>query len=171
MSKEYDITYATKEYLMSRGWKIIAYNPPGAQGTFTIPNPDKESSYRGQTGSESPDIVAYKEENNENLILVVEAKPEYDEADVKKLVRMFSSETRKKLFLEILYKQAVANEININRTLHVKLIFGKAHGGDVHSIKGFLTFNVKCKNDTWNSDDFDARIDPYKNFEVREILN
>ena len=68
--REYAITYAVKNYLLSKNWDVIAYNPPGSQGTFTIPNPSKDGGFRGQTGSESPDIIAIKS----GLVMVVECK-------------------------------------------------------------------------------------------------
>jgi len=82
--KEYAITYAVKDYLLSLNWDVIAYNPPGSQGTFTIPNPSKDGSYRGQTGSESPDVIAVKK----NVVLVVECKPSFDLDDAQKLKRL-----------------------------------------------------------------------------------
>ena len=39
---EYDVAYATKEWLITHKWKIIAFDPPGAQGTFSIPDPVKK---------------------------------------------------------------------------------------------------------------------------------
>ena len=42
-TREYAITYGVKDLLLSRNWDVIAYNPPGSQGTFTIPNPAKEN--------------------------------------------------------------------------------------------------------------------------------
>ena len=58
---EYDVAYATKEWLIKNGWTIIAFDPPGAQGTFSIPNPSKKKEgEKGQTGTTAPDIIAVK---------------------------------------------------------------------------------------------------------------
>ena len=49
---EYDVAYAVKEWLLEHDWSILAFNPPGAQGTFSIPNPAKDSKNKGQTGTD-----------------------------------------------------------------------------------------------------------------------
>ena len=169
MAREYEITYITKEYLMKKGWTIIAYNPPGSQGTFTIPNPDKDPNYRGQTGSESPDIVAIKEKENKYYILIVESKPYYNEQDVKKMKKLFSSEKRKELFLKIIYKQCLANEIKFDLEKESRIIFAKAHGGEENLEDDMITFLIECKNEKWNPENFNAREDIFEYFDVKEI--
>lgn len=111
--KEYAITYGVKDYLLAKNWDVIAYNPPGSQGTFTIPNPNKDGGYRGQTGSESPDVVAIKK----NTVLIVECKPEYNFEDAKKMKRL-SEDTKKMEILDILIRRVcAANEIDITESL------------------------------------------------------
>ena len=169
MIREYEITYIAKEYLMRKGWAIIAYNPPGSQGTFTIPNPEKDPNYRGQTGSESPDIIAIKNKNNTYYILIVECKPYYNEQDVQKMKNLFSSEKRKELFFKIIYKQCLANEIEFDLNKKIKIILGKAHAGEENSVKEMITFLINSKNEKWNPENFNARENIFEYFDVKEI--
>jgi hypothetical protein len=150
MIREYDVTYTTKEYLMNDGWEIIAYNPPGSQGTFTITNPNKDHSYRGQDGSLSPDIVAYKFENNKNIFIIVEAKPKYCRSDVDKMINMFKDSARRKIFLKLVTMHARANGFNINLAKPTKILFAKAHGGKKELRKDVSTFYIELKNKKWD---------------------
>lgn len=112
--KEYAITYGVKNFLLSKNWDVIAYNPPGSQGTFTIPNPNKDGGYRGQTGSESPDILAIKN----NVVLVVECKPAFNLDDAEKMKRL-SKDSKKMEILDILIRRVcAANEIEISQKLN-----------------------------------------------------
>ncbi len=107
INSEYLVTYAVKEWLITNKWDILAYNPPGSQGTFTIPNPNKDPNFRGQTGSESPDIVATKE----GIILVVEAKTGHSKSDETKIENLFADSTKMEIFQIIIRKVAEANHI------------------------------------------------------------
>lgn len=106
---EYQVTYACKEWLLTNQWDVIAYNPPGSQGTFTIPNPGKSGSFRGQSGSESPDIVAVRG----NYVLVVEAKPKKDSSDIQKLRALMDDSAKMDIFDELVRKVCIANEIAV----------------------------------------------------------
>lgn len=106
---EYLVSYAVKEWLITAEWDILAYNPPGSQGTFTIPNPNKDPNYRGQTGSESPDIVATKN----GVILVAEAKPNYSSSDATKIERLFEDPLKMEIFQLIIRRVAEANHISL----------------------------------------------------------
>lgn len=164
--REYNITYISKEYLSNKGWKIVAYNPPGSQGTFTIPNPEKDGSYKGQTGSLSPDIIAFKLINNENIFLIVEAKPLYNSSDVKKMINMFEDINRKKLFLEIVKFSCDANDIEYDPLKTTIIQYAKAHGGDMHtdtSVSTILINQIK----KWDVKKIDPRKDIISNFEVK----
>ena len=170
MITEYDVTYITKEFLLINGWKIIAFNPPGSQGTFTIPNPSKDPKYKGQSGSQSPDIVVYKLLNNVNTFLIIESKPIYNEKDVKKMIEMFSNPTRFDLALSIFKIQARANGIDIKKNIPDKILFGKAHGGlRKHVHKNIITFLIKLKNKEWNPKGFHYGENVYSNFMIEEI--
>lgn len=119
---EYQVTYATKEYLLSKGWDVIAYNPPGSQGTFTIPNPSKDSGFRGQTGSESPDIIAVHGE----IILIVEAKPRVNLEDVNKLLSLKRNLEKLDILQVLVRKVCEANGIDLPNS--VKLLWATATG-------------------------------------------
>lgn len=110
---EYQVSYAVKEWLLEKKWDVIAYNPPGSQGTFTIPNPNKDGTYRGQTGSESPDIVAVSGGN----VLVVEAKPKANVSDSEKLKALSENEPKLEIFTELIRKVCKANQISLPEEL------------------------------------------------------
>ena len=95
---EYDVCFATKEYLFNKNYIIVTWNPPGSQGTFTIPNPEKDPTYKGQTGSESPDLIAIKDKE----MLFVEAKDNVNSSydDIIKLQNMLSNPKRRHYYLK-----------------------------------------------------------------------
>jgi len=152
---EYNVTYAVKEWLIERGWTVVAFNPPGAQGTFTIPNPAKDPQYRGQTGSKSPDIIAVKDSN---LLKLIECKPSYNEADVDKLVNLAENKERLDLLLRILSKVCRANDIKFVKR-NVALTLGKAHGGKENLLPGIETFHVSISKE-WNSKEIETKSNP-----------
>lgn len=122
---EFEVTYIAKEYL-KRNWRsIIAYNPPWSQWTFTIPDPIKDPNYRWQTGSMSPDIVAYKRQDNK--FLIVESKPRYNRKDVEKMIKMFETPNRVKVFYRIVEWYAIANNLDVTINQNTQIIFAKAH--------------------------------------------
>ncbi|MDO8572032.1 MAG: hypothetical protein Q7R79_05115 [bacterium] len=157
---EYDVTFAVKEWLLGHGWDVVAFNPPGSQGTFTIPNPSKDPTYRGQTGSESPDIIAIKNASN---ILVVESKPQYERSDVIKLLGLARNRERVDLMLELLEKVCSANKVSFKRPVNIFL--AKAHGGKERPRKGMQTFIVSTDID-WVPDQIDPAVDPYQSMSV-----
>jgi len=163
--REYNITYIAKEFLTRSGWKIIAYNPPGSQGTFTIPNPAKDGAYRGQTGSLSPDIVALKIVNETNIFLIVESKPTYSVSDVTKMTSMFNQKERKELFLRILQGHCEANDISYNPKNKTIIEFAKAHGGNSRTDSIVSTISVS-QNEEWSSKIIDPTQDIYSKFSV-----
>jgi len=146
MIDEYDVTFAVKEWLISKGWRIIAFNPPGAQGTFTIPNPRKAVGYKGQTGSLSPDIIGIK---NSKYLIVVESKPYYKKDDIQKLISLFEDEERVELLKMIVDNVCKANNINFNKDECV-IILAKAHGGKIHPENNIETFHISIK-ENWNA--------------------
>lgn len=166
--REYNITYISKEFLVRKGWKIVAYNPPGSQGTFTIPNPEKDGSYKGQTGSLSPDIIALKIINNKNVLAVVEAKPKHNTSDVSKMISMFKNKGREVLFLDLVKASCEANDIEFDISKPIEIKFVKAHSGEQHLDPGISTILVTSLNE-WNAKIIDPTKDIYSNFKV-ELL-
>ncbi len=164
--REYVITYIAKEYLQKNGWIIIAYNPPGSQGTFTITNPDKDAGYRGQTGSLSPDIVALKTTPHKNIFLIVESKPDFNKDDIEKMKSMFSNPQRLTLFFQIIKGHALANGIAYDESLEKVIYFAKAHGGELNGIEEISTILVEQKTPNWNIKNIDPKDDIYKHFSV-----
>jgi hypothetical protein len=141
--REYAITYGVKDLLLSRNWDVIAYNPPGSQGTFTIPNPSKDGGYRGQTGSESPDVIAIKN----SVVLIVECKPTFNLDDANKMKRL-SENVKKMEILNILIRRVcAANEIAISGDL--RFIYALAYQGVMHNEKdlGFIKVGVSERFD------------------------
>lgn len=167
--REYSITYAVKNLLLEKKWDVIAYNPPGSQGTFTIPNPTKDGAYRGQTGSESPDIIAVKK----NTVLVVECKPGFDAADADKLTRLSSNADKMEILTTLIQRVCAANSIELPNKLNY--IFALAYQGKKHSIKnlGFISVEVSDKIDISNlkakstyNDAFKAQLYPASDWEI-----
>jgi hypothetical protein len=157
---EYDVTFATKEWLLRHGWDVVAFNPPGSQGTFTIPNPAKDPKYKGQTGSEAPDIIAVK---NKNTILIVESKPKYSAKDVDKLIKLYQNKPRMELLIELVRNICRAN--NVPFSTPVKVILAKAHGGAPNIRKDMETFVVELV-EAWDPDNIDPSQDPFKVMKV-----
>lgn len=144
--REYAITYAVKNYLLSKKWDVIAYNPPGSQGTFTIPNPKKDGGYKGQTGSESPDIVAIKN----SIVMVVECKSSFNLDDSAKLNNL-STDKQKIEILELLINRVCkANSIKIPDK--IEYIFALAYQGTPHKSKflGLINVNIDIGFDITN---------------------
>lgn len=160
MISEYDVTYAVKEWLLKNNWDVIAFNPPGAQGTFTIPNPSKDSRYKGQTGSISPDIISVK---SGKFILVTESKSQYNEEDATKLVDLIENEERMELFLELVVNVCKAMDIPFQET--ATFILSKAHGGEKELRKDMETFIVDT-SDSWDPVRIDPINDPYSSMNV-----
>lgn len=112
MLTEYDISFAVKEYLIANEYTIITWNPPGSQGTFTIPNPAKSPGYKGQSGSESPDLIAFK--NNKLLILEAKDSDKKCISDIHKIHNLLSNTPRKELLFTICNNQMKALGVNFN---------------------------------------------------------
>jgi hypothetical protein len=139
--REYAITYAVKNFLLSKNWDVIAYNPPGSQGTFTIPNPSKDGGYRGQTGSESPDIIAIKN----GIVMIVECKTTFNLDDSKKL-NSLSTDGKKMEILEMLISRVCkANAINVPDK--IDYIFALAYQGTPQKSSFLGLINVKVNMD------------------------
>lgn len=128
MPNEYDVAFAIKEWLIDHDWNIIAFNPPGSQGTFSIPNPSKDPRYKGQSGTEAPDIIGIKRDH----LLIVECK-DYRKpgilSDVEKLSRLISNKERMRLLYTILQKACRANDVELPHDFH--LITAVGYGGQV----------------------------------------
>lgn len=154
---EYDIAYSMKEWLIKHKWNIAGFDPPGAQGTFSIPNPSKEKGYKGQTGTESPDIIAIKN----NFLLIVESKDFGDSRiteDVIKLRGFLKNQERMDIFEKIVVHACKANNISFKFDKS-KIILSKAHGGKkILGEKDIETFHVKINRD-WNPTSIDPTMD------------
>ncbi len=158
---EYDVTFAVKEWLLRHGWDVVAFNPPGSQGTFTIPNPAKDPAYRGQTGSEAPDIIAVK---GKNTILIIESKSQYNADDTEKLLGLYKNKPRMELLIELVKKMCVANSVPFD--LPIRVILAKAHGDEEYLRKDMATFIVSTKS-KWDATNIDPSVDPFQSMEVR----
>ena len=157
---EYDVTFAVKEWLLRHKWDVVAFNPPGSQGTFTIPDPAKDPKYKGQTGSEAPDIIAVK---NKVTILIVESKPHYDKKDAEKLLNLCKNKVRMKLFIKLIKNICIANNVAFRKP--VKIILAKAHGGKPNLRKDMETFLVSVIK-KWDPSNIDPTVDPFKFMQV-----
>lgn len=144
--REYAITYGVKTFLLKHNWDVIAYNPPGSQGTFTIPNPSKDGGYRGQTGSESPDVIAVKND----VVLIVECKSSFNLEDSNKLERLSKNVEKMQILSTLIRRVCDANNITLPRNL--RYVFALAYQGKKHDIKhlGFISVDVKTSFDITN---------------------
>ena len=138
--KEYAITYGVKNFLLAKEWEVIAYNPPGSQGTFTIPNPSKDGGYRGQTGSESPDVIALKKD----VVLIVECKPIFNLDDSEKMKRLSEDVLKMEILDMLIRRVSAANRINLGDKL--RYIYALAYHGQEHKEKelGFINVEVSA---------------------------
>ena len=168
---EYDVSFAVKEYLYNDNYTIITWNPPGSQGTFTIPNPDKDPTYKGQTGSESPDLIAFNSEE----ILFIEAKDAIVKsfADIEKLKKLLANEKRKKLLFNICTKQmeALGHKVNLE-SLKIKIGVAVPDAYNIdeefEDYSDMIIYSVKCNLSEWNNKIIDANIEMNKVFKVQE---
>jgi hypothetical protein len=144
--KEYAITYGVKDLLLSKNWDVIAYNPPGSQGTFTIPNPSKDGGYRGQTGSESPDVIAIRKD----VVLIVECKPIFSLDDAEKMERLSKDSKKMEILGTLIRRVCRANGIPILAEL--RYIYALAYHGPKHnhSNLGFISVEVSNEFDITN---------------------
>jgi hypothetical protein len=150
-TNEYVITYGVKLYLLENSWDVIAYNPPGSQGTFTIPNPSKDGSEKGQTGSESPDVIAVKDGH----VLIVECKPKFDLVDAQKLNRLSNNELKMEVLDLLIRRVCKANDIPLPSELNY--IYALAYQGDAHGVGALGFINVEVAKE------FDIRTIPARN--------
>ena len=168
---EYDISYAVKEYLYSNNYIIITWNPPGSQGTFTIPNPDKDPTYKGQTGSESPDLIAF----NCNEIVFIEAKDSISKSfsDIDKLYKLLSNSKRKKLLFNICTKQMEVLNYKINlEKLKIRIGVAVPNVDNIEDkyeeYNNITIYSVKSNLKDWDNKVINAKINMKDVFEVKE---
>ncbi len=168
---EYDICYATKEYLKKIGYIIVTWNPPGSQGTFTIPNPTKDPTYKGQTGSESPDLIAI----NDKEILFVEAKDNINSSydDVVKLKKMLANPKRKELLFTICHNQMLALGKDIDfYSLDLRYAVAVPYENDIlekySGITNLTIFGVSSKILNWDNKVIDADLSMDDIYEIKE---
>ena len=131
--KEAFITRSIKIFLKKENYYIIQCIPPGGQGGihFKVGN---KIMY--------PDIIAYKDD----IMIIGESKPKYNESDNLKLNKLLSSE---KLFEKAQY---ILNNYFMSKKMSIKKI---------KKIKMFLAFeksNVLPKN---KIDFFNVDVDGY----------
>lgn len=155
---EYDVTFSVKEWLINHNWQIIAFDPPGAQGTFSIPDPTKkDKKEKGQTGTTAPDIIATKN----NFLLIVECKGSGKsriKSDIEKLNGFLHNKKRINIFEKIIVNACNANGVMLKFSTS-KIIFAKAHGGDDLLLQNNIeTFNVKI-NGKWDATKINPKMD------------
>mgnify|MGYP001174585097 CR=1 FL=1 len=95
--REDEVYFYTKEWFKSKGFNIIAGQPP--KGSDNIPVLEiKDSSYsdKGSKGSFKPDLITINSQN----IVIIECKPKFDNNDKEKLESILFNEDRKLLLYE-----------------------------------------------------------------------
>ena len=170
---EYDVCFATKEYLFNKNYIIVTWNPQGSQGTFTIPNPEKDPTYKGQTGSESPDLIAIKDKE----MLFVEAKDNVNSSydDIIKLQNMLSNPKRKALLFKICSNQMLALGIDINfEELNIRYAVAVPYEDNIKQKykdqKDLTIFSVKSKIDNWDNKIIDGNLKVSDIYEINEDI-
>tara|TARA_B100002019_G_C21191525_1_gene559092 strand:- start:565 stop:1071 length:507 start_codon:yes stop_codon:yes gene_type:complete len=161
---EYEVSFIAKEFLLYKGFNIITFNPPGAQGSFTIPNPQKDSSYTGQTGSITPDIIAIKNEGDESLIKIIESKPKFNQDDIDKMINLINDRERMEILNNLLNSVCKVNKFQIFKKRKFSII--KAHGGLENRMRNVRTIYIKKLNN-FDVNDFDANTDIHSNYSVK----
>ena len=140
---EYDVVFAIKEWLRRKSWNIIAFNPPGAQGTFSIPNPTiKDPSYRGQTGTMAPDLIALKNDS----VLIIECKDKNHKivSDVNKLISIICDQQRVDLLLRHIKSICTAHTFPFPSRLSI--LMGVGHGGTALNQQALQLMTQKSKS-------------------------
>lgn len=172
MLSEYDISFAVKEYLLVHGYRLVAWNPPGAQGTFTIPNPAKDPLYRGQVGSESPDLIAY----NGREFLLVEAKDNINKSykDIEKLDRLLADRQRRQLLFDICEHQmeAIHQSLKIEDLTIVKAVAVPHVENINHAYERYNNlriYTVQLRDESWNKNKFLSTVNFNEIYCVRTI--
>lgn len=160
---EYEVSFIAKEFLLTQGFKIITFNPPGAQGSFTIPNPQKDNSYTGQTGSITPDIIAIKNIRGKSFIPIIESKPKFNQDDINKMINLIKDRERMEILNNLLDSVCKVNKFKIFEERKFSII--KAHGGLENTMPHIKTIYVKKLNN-FDIDYFDANTDIHSNYSV-----
>lgn len=79
--EEEEVTRKLYDYLRAKGWEMLSYGVPKGMKARTIH--DIDSGFRARD-SIIPDIIARKE----NVLLVIESKPQFSLEDITKLKNM-----------------------------------------------------------------------------------
>lgn len=110
LPSEYDVAFAVKEWLLEHGWSVVAFNPPGHWGTFSIPYPSKDPRSGRRATTRPPDIIAIKGD----CLLLAECRGDGRSrilSDVDRLSGLISNKERMRLLCRILQKVCAANDI------------------------------------------------------------
>lgn len=110
LPSEYDVAFAVKEWLLGHGWSVVAFNPPGHWGTFSIPFPSRDPRGRGRAATRAPDIIAVKGD----CLLLAECRGHGRSrvlSDVERLSGLISNKDRMRLLYRMLQKVCAANDV------------------------------------------------------------
>lgn len=123
MLSEEEVYNGTKRILQKNGYILIAGQPP--RGVDHLPVVEIKSGInknKGSKGAFKPDLIAYKD----NILLIVECKPLFDNNDLQKLQEILTSDVRLLAFYNELSERGLLNKINknINFTDFKKIVFG-----------------------------------------------
>jgi len=133
------IYYFLKNYLINKGWNILAGEPPN--GSNSVPRIEIRSKNRlgiGSKGSYKIDLISLKL----NTLLLIELKPKYNQGDINKL-NVVTSERIGDLF-DALKERCGLNRDKIKQV--VKCIGVNTLGNNTLP-SDFLAFLVKGENE------------------------
>jgi hypothetical protein len=117
--EEEEVTRKLYDFLRAKGWEMLSYGVPRGMKARIIH--DIDSSFRSKD-SIIPDIIAKKE----NVLLVIESKPEFSLEDITKLKNMTDGHLKymKQIFglsnmENLVVQKAVGfNRFKLNQDLH-----------------------------------------------------
>lgn len=178
--EEDEIYIATKIFLAKKGWSMLAGQPPNGCNHLPVVEiklPGRQGI--GSRGAYKPDLIAAKQ----NVFLLIECKPAYNQGDADKLNTILESTDRiDALFAELTqrhiferHKIAVSRSVFGENTLGA-LAYGKLLGQETDSsilvrdpgaTSGFYS-NIKTGSNIANNKIVEIQISkPYDNSELK----
>lgn len=150
MLNEEEVYNGTKQILKNNSYVLLAGQPP--RGVDHLPVIEIKSGMNKEKGSKDsfkPDLVAYKD----NILLIIECKPNFNNNDLQKLNKVLNSESRLFEFYNELLERGLLNRINknINFDEFKKMVFGSlAYSSNLSSNNINKSLNLDTNNESTN---------------------
>lgn len=143
---EDEVYIGAKALLRSHGWTILAGQPPS--GSNHLPVVEVKWSGRagkGSKGAYKPDLIASKA----GVFMLVECKPDHNEADAEKLREILGDASRKSLLFREMTQRHLLERHGITSgeiEFCDRLIGAIAHSGAVHSLPDLVVLSIASIN-------------------------